>query len=202
MPQLPGPVRAALGVISMVVDDRHSLPDRALELPVLAVSTALQMSLRAQQRYAALTAKGDEFLSQLRGVPEDPPEWARFDDDETANFAPENFATEKAAPEKVAAQTSADDPADEPAADSVPTDTVAARRSESNGKPIKAPRKGRPSAFDRADDTKTHDTKTHDTKTHDTKTTKKKVAEKPVEPDAPIDVPDLEGFSIPHPPKS
>ena len=85
-PSLPSPIRAVLGVIATVVDDRQSLPDRALELPVLVVSTALQMSLRAQQRYAALTTKGDEFLSQIRGAPEEPPEWARFDDDEPADF--------------------------------------------------------------------------------------------------------------------
>jgi hypothetical protein len=80
MPPLPSPLRATLGVIATVVEERRRLPDKALELPVLAISTALQMSLRAQQRYAAFTAKGDEVISGLRGVPDDPPSWATFDD--------------------------------------------------------------------------------------------------------------------------
>ena len=61
---------------------RRLCPTRSLELPVLAVSTALQLSLRAQQHYAALTVRGDELLTPLRGgAPDEPPEWARFDDD-------------------------------------------------------------------------------------------------------------------------
>ncbi len=79
MPQLPSPFRAALGVISLARDTIRDLPDKAIELPMLAVSTALQMSLRAQQRYAALTARGDDLLSGQRPTDEPPP-WARFDD--------------------------------------------------------------------------------------------------------------------------
>jgi hypothetical protein len=80
MPQLPAPLRAAIGAIATVVEERHTLPDKALQFPVLAVSTALQISLRAQQRYAALTAKGDEVLGQRQPTPEEPPAWAVFDD--------------------------------------------------------------------------------------------------------------------------
>lgn len=76
---LPTPLRAALGLAVTVADEARRFPDRAIELPMLAVSTALQMSLRAQQRYAALTAKGDAVLSGRR-VGDEPPEWARFDD--------------------------------------------------------------------------------------------------------------------------
>jgi len=67
-------------MVATVIEDRRALPDKALGLPVLAVSTALQISLRAQQRYAAFTAKGDEVLAQLRGIPDEPPAWARFDE--------------------------------------------------------------------------------------------------------------------------
>ncbi len=77
---LPTPLRAALGLAVTVADEARRFPDRAVELPMLAVSTALQMSLRAQQRYAALTARGDAVLS-ARHVGDEPPEWARFDDD-------------------------------------------------------------------------------------------------------------------------
>lgn len=77
--QLPGPVRAAIGLAANAVDEARHLPDRAIELPMLAVSTALQLSLRAQQRYAGLTARGDEVLGGARTT-DDPPPWARFDD--------------------------------------------------------------------------------------------------------------------------
>jgi hypothetical protein len=83
MVSLPTPLRAALGLAVTVVDEARRLPDRAIELPMVAVSTALQMSLRAQQRYAALTARGDALLSG-RQVGDEPPEWARFDDDAAA----------------------------------------------------------------------------------------------------------------------
>jgi hypothetical protein len=76
--RLPGPLRAALGLVATAADEARHLPERALELPMLAVSSALQMSLRAQQRYARLTARGDELL---RGQPSDePPDWATFDE--------------------------------------------------------------------------------------------------------------------------
>jgi hypothetical protein len=80
MSQLPGPVRATLGLVVVAVDTARTLPDRVVELPVRVVSTALQASLRAQQRYAELTMRGDELLERWRGVPEEPPEWATFDE--------------------------------------------------------------------------------------------------------------------------
>lgn len=78
VPSLPGPLRAAVGLVAVVADNARQLPDRAIELPMLAMSTALQLSLRAQQQYAALTARGDEVLT--RGPEGDEvPEWATFD---------------------------------------------------------------------------------------------------------------------------
>ena len=52
MPQLPSPFRATVGLIATIADEARNFPDRAIEVPMLAVSTALQLSLRAQQRYA------------------------------------------------------------------------------------------------------------------------------------------------------
>ena len=73
------------------------MPDQVLELPVLAVSTALQFSLRAQQQYAALTVRGDELLAELRGGPsDDPPPWAQFDD--RASRRPTSSTRRSAAP--------------------------------------------------------------------------------------------------------
>jgi hypothetical protein len=79
MPSLPSPFRAVVGLLATVADEARHFPDKAIELPMLAVSTALQMSLRAQQRYAQLTARGDEVLSRTETT-DDPPSWATFDD--------------------------------------------------------------------------------------------------------------------------
>ncbi|MFN2519282.1 MAG: hypothetical protein ABR604_09645 [Jatrophihabitantaceae bacterium] len=79
MPQLPTPLRAALGLMATAVEEARRLPDRAVELPMLALSTALQMSLRAQQRYAHLAARGDDLLNR-REITDDAPPWATFDD--------------------------------------------------------------------------------------------------------------------------
>jgi hypothetical protein len=77
--QFPGPVRAVVGLLANAADEAKHLPDRAIELPMLAVSTALQLSLRAQQRYARLAARGDDVLHR-RPAGDEPPEWATFDD--------------------------------------------------------------------------------------------------------------------------
>ncbi len=77
--QLPAPIRAAVGLVATAADEARHLPDRALELPMLAVSTALQVSLRAQQRYARLAARGDQVLNPT-SASDDPPEWATFDE--------------------------------------------------------------------------------------------------------------------------
>jgi hypothetical protein len=81
-------LRAALGLMANAVDAARLLPDRAVVLPVLAVSTALQFSLRAQQRYTELTLRGDELLGRLHGPPEEPPSWATFDDEDAARRVP------------------------------------------------------------------------------------------------------------------
>ena len=81
MAQIPTPLRAALGLVANAIEGARTLPDKAVELPVLAVSTALQFSLRAQQRYAEFALRGDELIGRLRGLPEEPPSWATFDDE-------------------------------------------------------------------------------------------------------------------------
>jgi len=68
-----------LGLAATALEEARRLPDRAIELPMLAVSTALQMSLRAQQRYAHLAARGDDLLNR-RETTDDAPPWATFDD--------------------------------------------------------------------------------------------------------------------------
>jgi hypothetical protein len=78
---IPMPLRAAAGLAAVAIDEARRLPDRLAGLPVLAVSTALQASLKAQQRYAELVARGDQLLSHLRGAPAEAPPWATFDDE-------------------------------------------------------------------------------------------------------------------------
>ena len=62
----------------------RELPRKLVELPVIAAGTALQLSLRAQQQYAEFIARGDEILGQLRGIPDEPPSWATFDESPAA----------------------------------------------------------------------------------------------------------------------
>lgn len=76
---LPGPLRAAVGLAATAADELKHLPDRAVELPMLAVSTALQMSLRAQQRYTKLAARGEQLMNREQPG-EEPPPWATFDE--------------------------------------------------------------------------------------------------------------------------
>ncbi len=79
MPQLPTPVRAAVGLVATALEEARRLPDKAIELPMLALSTALQLSLRAQQRYTSLAARGDDLLNR-REPTDEPPPWATFDE--------------------------------------------------------------------------------------------------------------------------
>jgi hypothetical protein len=80
MSPLPTPARASIGLAAITVSAARELPRKLVDLPVIAAGTAIQVSLRAQQRYAELIAKGDEVLSQLHGIPEEPPSWATFDE--------------------------------------------------------------------------------------------------------------------------
>lgn len=98
MTQLPAPLRASIGLVATAVDNARNSPEKLLELPMVAVSRALQLSLRAQQTYAELTVRGDAVLSQLHGTPEEAPAWAVFDDSPTT-VAPEK-SVPKRAPKK------------------------------------------------------------------------------------------------------
>ena len=80
MPNIPTPIRAALGLAATAVAEARRLPETLPQLPVTAVSTAMQASLRVQQHIATFAARGDEVISQLRGTSAEPPSWATFDD--------------------------------------------------------------------------------------------------------------------------
>jgi hypothetical protein len=79
-PPLPLPVRLAAGLVATAVEQARDLPRLALELPVTAVSQALQASMRVQQKVTELAIKGDRVLGVGPQI-EDEPAWATFDDD-------------------------------------------------------------------------------------------------------------------------
>lgn len=82
MSPLPFPVRIAAGLVVTAVEQARDLPRHAVELPVTAVSQALQVSMRVQQTVTELAIKGDRALGTLRPA-DDVPSWATFDDDLT-----------------------------------------------------------------------------------------------------------------------
>lgn len=81
MTPLPLPVRLAAGLVATAVEQARHLPRLVIEFPVTAVSQALQVSMRVQQRVTELAIKGDRALGALRPV-EEQPGWATFDEDE------------------------------------------------------------------------------------------------------------------------
>jgi hypothetical protein len=87
MKPLPMPIRIAAGLVATALEEVQELPRKLTEMPVTAVSGALQASMRLQQRITELAIKGDRALGALRPVPETPV-WARFDEDE--DLAPRN----------------------------------------------------------------------------------------------------------------
>jgi len=154
-------MRAALGLVANAVEAARTLPDRAVELPVLAVSTALQFSLRAQQRYAELALRGDELLGRLHGPPEEPPSWATFDDEDgvasqSLDAAPVDVVPLADIPLSSPAQAApaVKSATKQPRARKAPAKktTAAAKATGSAAKPVRAPRQAKPSAFDRTDD--------------------------------------------------
>ena len=80
-PPLPLPVRIAAGLVATAVEQARDLPRLAFELPVTAVSQALQASMRVQQKVTELAIKGDRVLGMRRRRSRTSRAWATFDDD-------------------------------------------------------------------------------------------------------------------------
>jgi hypothetical protein len=81
MKPLPFPVRIAAGLVVVAVERVCDLPRLVVELPVTAVSQALQAPMQVQQKLTELAIKGDRLLGMLRPV-EEKPSWATVDQDE------------------------------------------------------------------------------------------------------------------------
>jgi hypothetical protein len=108
-PPLPLPVRLAAGLVATAVEQARDLPRLALELPVTAVSQALQASMRVQQRITELAIKGDRVLGVGPQI-EDEPAWATFDDD----LPPRNNGADRAEGATVTTLRPAPDPFADP----------------------------------------------------------------------------------------
>ena len=83
--EIPEAVRAAAGLAATVIDEARKLPETLPGLPVRVLGMAMQASMKVQQHYAGLVARGDELLTGIRG--EDEPGLATFDDDEPSGTA-------------------------------------------------------------------------------------------------------------------
>lgn len=74
---VPTPVAAALGLVPTVVDGVKSLPGKAVQLPVLAISSALTALETVRREYGDLAGRGEQVVARLRGTDRDGTEgWA------------------------------------------------------------------------------------------------------------------------------
>lgn len=76
---VPTPVAAALGLVPTVLDGVRSLPAKAVQLPVYAVSHALTSIGTVRQGYDDLAERGERLIAKLRGTSFDELE-DRFED--------------------------------------------------------------------------------------------------------------------------
>ncbi|MGZ6744140.1 MAG: hypothetical protein ACXVEC_15315 [Nocardioides sp.] len=68
---VPTPVAAALGLVPTVVDGVKSLPGKAVQLPVLAISSALTALETVRREYGDLAGRGERVVARLRGAAPD-----------------------------------------------------------------------------------------------------------------------------------
>ena len=77
---VPTPVAAALGLVPTVLSGVRRLPGKAVQLPVLAVSSALNALDEARREYDELAERGEQLVARLRGTALEDLE-DRFDDE-------------------------------------------------------------------------------------------------------------------------
>lgn len=80
--EIPEAVRAVAGLAATVLDEARKLPETLPGLPIRVLGMAMQLSMKLQQHYAGLVARGDELFTGMHG--EDEPGLATFDEDEPA----------------------------------------------------------------------------------------------------------------------
>ena len=64
---VPTPVAAAIGIVPAVLSGVRALPGKAVQLPVLALSSALNALDGARKEYDDLAERGERLLARLRG---------------------------------------------------------------------------------------------------------------------------------------
>ncbi len=64
---LPSPLAAAIGIVPTVLDGVRRLPGRAVQVPVLAVSSALSTMDSLRREYDGLAERGERLVARLRG---------------------------------------------------------------------------------------------------------------------------------------
>ncbi len=65
---VPTPVAAAIGIVPAVVAHARRLPGKAVQLPVIAVSSALTAIDTVRQEYEDLADRGERVIARLRGT--------------------------------------------------------------------------------------------------------------------------------------
>ncbi len=65
---LPTPVAAVIGIVPAVLDNARKLPAKAVQLPVLAVSSALTALETWRREYDDLARRGERLVGRLRGT--------------------------------------------------------------------------------------------------------------------------------------
>ena len=63
---IPTPVAAAIGIVPTVLSGVRALPGKAVQLPVLALSSALNALDGARREYDGLAERGERLLARLR----------------------------------------------------------------------------------------------------------------------------------------
>src|SRR3954462_10382233 len=84
--EIPQAIRAVAGLAATVLDEARRLPQTLPALPVRVIGLAMQVTMKLQQHYAGLVARGDEVFTGMRG--EDEPGLATFDEDLPAEETP------------------------------------------------------------------------------------------------------------------
>jgi hypothetical protein len=103
--EIPQAVRAVAGLAATVLDEARRLPQTLPGLPVRVIGLAMQATMKLQQHYAGLVARGDELLTGIHG--EDEPGLATFDEDlpeATPDTRVHTSAFDRAGDEEVAGQ--------------------------------------------------------------------------------------------------
>src|SRR3712207_2953102 len=77
--EIPQVVRAVVGLAATVLEDALHLPRALPSLPVRVIGLAMQATMKVQQHYSGLVARGDEVFTGLRGESE--PGLATSDED-------------------------------------------------------------------------------------------------------------------------